>query len=112
MKRLLLTATLLAALGVSANASAALDAAAANAIMTKGACTACHQVDKKVLGPGYKEVSAKYKGNAKAKAGELLMQKVRNGGMGTWGAIPMPPNPKEKISDDDLKSLVGWILSL
>lgn len=110
MKNMPLKIALLVALGISANASAALDAAAANAIMTKGACTACHQTDKKVLGPGYKEVSAKYKGNAKA--AELLMQKVRNGGMGTWGAIPMPPNPKEKISDDDLKNLVGWILSL
>lgn len=110
MKNLSLTAVMLAALGTCANASAALDTAAANALMAKAACSACHQVDKKVLGPGYKEVSAKYQGNAKA--GELLMQKVRSGGVGTWGSIPMPPNPKEKISDDDLKSLVAWILSL
>lgn len=110
MKNLSLTALVLVALGTCADASAALDTAAANALMAKAACSACHQADKKVLGPGYKEVSTKYKGDAKA--GELLMQKVRSGGVGAWGQVPMPPNPKEKISDDDLKSLVGWILSL
>ncbi|MEO8102093.1 MAG: c-type cytochrome [Betaproteobacteria bacterium] len=110
MKNVSFTTALALALGMSANAGAALDAKAANDIMTKAACNACHQPDKKVLGPAYKEVSAKYKGNAKA--ADLLMQKVRTGGAGTWGPIPMPPNPKEKISDDDLKKLMGWILSL
>jgi len=110
MKRMSLIAALALALGMSANVSAALDANAANAVMTKAGCSACHQVDKKVLGPAYKEVSTKYKGNAKA--ADLLMQKVRNGGSGTYGPIPMPPNPKEKISDEELKNLIGWILSL
>jgi len=110
MKKLSFSVALVVALGASANASAAIDAKAANAIMTKAACSACHTPDKKLVGPAYKDVAAKYKGNAKA--GELLMQKVRAGGSGTYGPIPMPPNPKEKISDDDLKSLIGWILTL
>jgi cytochrome c len=99
-----------AALGINASASAALDSKAATDMLTKAGCNACHQQDKKVLGPAYKDVSAKYKGNAKAP--DLLMQKVRAGGSGVYGPIPMPPNPKEKISDDDLKKLIGWILSL
>ena len=110
MKIATLAAALTVSLGMSANAAAALDAKAASAIMTRAGCSACHLPDKKVLGPGYNEVAAKYKGNAKA--GDLLMQKVRNGGSGTWGPIPMPPNPKEKVSDDELKNLIGWILSL
>jgi len=88
----------------------ALDAKEANDIMTKSACAACHTLDKKLVGPPYKEVAAKYRGNAKA--AELMAQKVRAGGVGVWGQIPMPPNPKEKISDEDLKKLVGWLLAL
>ncbi|MBL8525592.1 MAG: c-type cytochrome [Betaproteobacteria bacterium] len=99
-----------AALGICAPASAAIDAKAATDILTKAGCNACHQQDKKVLGPAYKDVSAKYKGNAKAP--DLLMQKVRAGGSGVYGPIPMPPNPKEKINDDDLRKLVTWILTL
>ena len=110
MKKVPFIAALAIVLAMSANAAAAIDTAAANALMTTAGCGACHQPEKKVLGPAYKEVSGKYKGNAKAS--DLLMQKIRNGGAGTWGAIPMPPNPKEKISDVDLKNLVGWILSL
>ena len=110
MKIVAFIPTVIVMLGVSTNASAALDAKAANVMLTKAACIACHQVEKKVLGPAYKDVSTKYKGNAKAV--DLLMLKVRNGGSGTWGAIPMPPNPKEKISDDELKNLIGWILTL
>lgn len=94
-----------AAMGANAQA---IDDNAATALMTKAACNACHQVDKKAVGPAYKDVAAKYKGNAKAL--ELLTEKVRKGGMGNWGAIPMPPNPKEKIGDEDLKKLLTWIL--
>lgn len=100
---------LTAGLAVSGPA-AAMDAKAANELMTKAGCNACHQQEKKVLGPAYKDVSVKYKGNAKA--ADLLAQKVRAGGSGVYGPIPMPPNPKEKIGDEDLKKLVGWILSL
>jgi cytochrome c len=64
-------------------------------------------VDKKVIGPAYKDVAAKYKGNAAAS--DMLAQKVMKGGQGAWGPIPMPPN---KVSDDEAKKLVAWILSL
>jgi cytochrome c len=87
-----------------------LDAKKAGELMTKAGCNACHQVEKKVLGPAYKDVAVKYKANPKAL--ELLAKKTREGGVGVWGQIPMPPHTKEKISDDDLKQLVAWILTL
>ena len=76
-------------------------------LATEKGCTACHAVDKKVIGPAYKDVAKKYKGDAKAP--ESLAQKVSKGGQGVWGPIPMPPN---KVSDDEAKKLVAWILAL
>jgi cytochrome c len=76
-------------------------------LATDKGCTACHAVDKKVIGPAYKDVAKKYKGDAKAP--DMLAQKVVKGGQGVWGPIPMPPN---KVSDDEAKKLVAWILSL
>ena len=74
----------------------------------KHACTACHAVDKKVVGPAFKEVAAKYKGNAKAEA--MLVEKVKKGGVGVWGQVPMPPN--SSVPDADVKTLVKWVLGL
>lgn len=71
-------------------------------------CTACHQVDTKTLGPAYKEVAKKYKGQKDAAA--MLAQKVKKGGTGVWGNVPMPPNAA--VPDADVKVLVSWILSL
>ncbi|HEX6734699.1 MAG TPA: c-type cytochrome [Azonexus sp.] len=85
-------------------------AAASEAIVKKARCVACHAVDQKRVGPAYKEVAAKYKGDAKAPA--MLFDKVRQGGSGNWGTVPMLPHPADKISDDDLKAAVAWILSL
>jgi cytochrome c len=65
-------------------------------------------VDKKIVGPAYKDVAAKYKGDAGAAA--RLAEKVRKGGTGVWGQIPMPPNPPDKISDADLKAVLAWVL--
>jgi cytochrome c len=76
----------------------------------KARCVACHAVDKKMIGPGYKDVAAKYKDNAEAPA--KLFDKVRNGGAGVWGDIPMTPHGADKISDEDLKSSIAWILGL
>ena len=76
-------------------------------LATDKGCTACHAVDKKVIGPAYKDVAKKYKSDAKAP--EALAQKVIKGGQGVWGPIPMPPN---KVSDDEAKKLVTWILGL
>jgi cytochrome c len=98
---------LAAGLAVAGSASA-LDNAAADALMKKDGCAACHAVDKKVIGPAYQDVAAKYKGDAGAAA--KLADKVKKGGVGVWGQIPMPPNAQ--VSDADIKELVGWILTL
>lgn len=71
-------------------------------------CLACHSVDKKVLGPSYKEVAAKYASDPAAE--ERLVKKVREGGTGVWGKNVMPANPK--LSEAEAQSLVKWILSL
>lgn len=78
------------------------------AVMTSAGCTACHASDKKMIGPAYNDVAAKYKGQADA--ADLLMKKVRDGGKGVWGPIPMPPHPAAKISDADLKASIIWVL--
>lgn len=75
----------------------------------KNNCLSCHAVDQKVLGPAFKEVAAKYKNDKGAQA--ALEKKVRNGGAGAWGQMPMPATPKS-VSDDDIKSIVHWVLSL
>ncbi len=76
-------------------------------IMMKGGCVACHAVDKKMVGPSYKDIAAKYKGqDATAK----LMEKVRKGGGGVFGPTPMPPSLPAKINDADLKTVVEAIL--
>ncbi|CAK0751008.1 cytochrome c [Gammaproteobacteria bacterium] len=89
-------------------ASAPAMANEGEALLGKYDCLACHKVDMKLVGPAYKDVAAKYKGDAAAPAN--LLAKVKNGGAGTWGPIPMPPHPT--ASDDDLKKIVAWILSL
>ena len=71
-------------------------------------CMACHAVDKKVLGPAYKDVAAKDAGQKDAV--DKLAAKVMKGGSGVWGNIPMPANPQ--VTDAEAKQLVQWILSL
>ena len=90
------------------SAHAALDNKAGEDLMKKDGCAACHAIDKKIVGPSYQEVAAKYKGDSKAAS--MLVDKVKKGGVGTWGQIPMPPNAQ--VSDADIKSLVDWILTL
>lgn len=87
--------------------SLALPAVASMELAQKNACTACHAVDKKLVGPAYKDVAAKYKGNAKAEA--MLIEKVKKGGVGNWGQVPMPANAS--LKDEDAKTLVKWILA-
>lgn len=96
---------------LSALALALLMAPAAQAseeLAKKYNCLACHQADKKVIGPAYQEVAAKYKGQADAPA--LLAKKVKEGGVGVWGQIPMPPNPT--VPDADMTALVTWIMGM
>ena len=76
--------------------------------MTKAGCMACHTKDKKLVGPSFKDIAAKYKGQADAVS--KLMEKVRKGGSGTFGPVPMAPNPPDKISDADLKAAIEQIL--
>jgi len=77
------------------------------ALANKSGCLGCHAVATKLVGPAYKDVAAKYAGQADAQA--MLMQSIRNGSVGKWGELPMPAHPK--ISDIDLKKLAAWVLS-
>jgi len=96
---------------IAAAAALALTAGVASAdqaLAQKYACMSCHQVDKKVVGPAFKDVAKKYKGDAGAAA--RLQEVIHKGGKGNWGNIPMPPHPQ--VSDADAKKLVDWVLSL
>lgn len=103
MKAFLLTALTAGALLMTGQAMAD------QALAQKSGCLACHGVDKKVLGPAFKDVAAKYKGSKGAEA--KLVAKVKKGGSGVWGPIPMPANSPQ-VKDGDIKSIVKWILSL
>jgi cytochrome c len=84
-------------------------AAQANeALAQKNNCLGCHSVANKLVGPAYKDVAAKYAGQADAQA--RVMESIRNGSAGQWGDLPMPPHPK--LSDADLKKLASWVLSI
>jgi cytochrome c len=94
--------TLIATLSTSAFA-----ADDGEALFKKNGCVACHAVAKKMVGPAYADVAAKYKGDKDAQS--KLESKVRNGGVGVWSALAMPP--QKTPTDDDIKALVKWILS-
>lgn len=89
------------ALGVASPALADLEMA------KKYGCVACHQIEKKSIGPAYKDVAAKYKGDKEAPA--RLADHVKNGSTGVWGPMPMPANAH--VPDEDVKKLVAWILA-
>ena len=78
-------------------------------LLKKHACTSCHAIDKKLVGPPYVEVAAKYKGDAKAPA--MLMESVRKGSVDKWGKIMMPP-PAVPVPEADLKTMITYILAL
>lgn len=94
---------LLGALALGSTAQAATEDA-----MNKAGCMACHAKDKKIVGPSFKEIAAKYKGQDVA---AKLAEKVRKGGSGSFGPVPMAPNPPDKISDGDLKDAIALILA-
>ncbi len=98
---------LLSVLAMSA-AIVAVPSFANEDLLKKNACVACHAIDKKLVGPAYKEVAAKYKGQKDAEA--KLAEKVKKGGQGAWGPVPMPPNPT--VSDADIKTMEAYILKL
>ena len=102
MKRTLITSALCAAAVLSA-----APAFADQALATAKNCMGCHAIDKKILGPAYKDVAAKYKGDKAA--ADRLAAKVIKGGGGVWGAVAMPANPQ--VNEAEAKKLVAWILS-
>ena len=104
MKTLMTTAASAALLLMSGMASAADGMALAQ----KNACMSCHGVDKKIVGPAFKDVAQKYAADKGAQA--KLAAKVKAGGKGVWGEIPMPPNPQ--VSPADTNTIVAWVLSL
>ena len=106
MKTTFLVCTFTWGLVFAATTNAAVSDAKGTQLTAKYNCQACHAVDKKVVGPSYKEVAKKYAGDKAA--AEKLEHKVKSGGSGVWGAIPMPPN---NVPDADLKTLVEWILA-
>ncbi len=89
-------------------AATAFGASASQDLATKKNCMACHATDKKLVGPSYKDVAAKYAGQKDAV--DKLAQKVMKGGSGTWGPVPMPANPQ--VSDAEAKELVRWIMTV
>ena len=95
-------------LGATIASLVSLPALASADLAQKKNCMACHAVDKKLIGPGYKEVATKYAGQKDA--ADKLAQKIVKGGAGVWGQVPMPANPQ--VSDAEAKQLVQWVLSL
>jgi cytochrome c len=101
MKRVIAACAMSAAFALSGAAQANEKLAQSSGCMT------CHGVDKKIIGPSYKEIAAKYRGDKSAEAS--LIKKVKAGGKGVWGDIPMPPNAH--LKDEDIKTLVAWVLA-
>ncbi|WP_027013721.1 c-type cytochrome [Comamonas composti] len=99
MKHLLIAAAL--------SAGAMAPAMADQALAQSKNCMACHAVDKKLVGPSYKEVATKYAGQKDA--ADKLAAKIVKGGSGVWGPVPMPANPQ--VSEAEAKKLVAWVLS-
>jgi len=104
MKQLVWAAA--AAIWLSANGAAL--AADAQKLLKEKNCLACHTLDKKLVGPAYKDVAAKYAGQKDAAA--KLAAKIQKGGTGVWGQIPMPANPQ--VNAEEATTLANWILSL
>ncbi|MDP1765266.1 MAG: c-type cytochrome [Methylotenera sp.] len=105
MKALLITIAMAGSMLVAGQASAD----DSKALAQKSGCLACHTVDAKVLGPAFKDVAAKYKGDKTAEA--KMIEKVKKGGSGVWGPMPMPANSPQ-VKDADIKTIVQWILAL
>jgi cytochrome c len=106
--KIVVTVLAAAAAATLAAGAHAADAKAGEALAMASGCLACHAVDKKLVGPGFKEIADRYRKDKGTEAD--LVQKVKAGGKGVWGDIPMPPNAH--VKDADIKTLVQWILSL
>ena len=91
---------------IAAGVAFAGQVAADEALAKAKNCLTCHAADKKIVGPSYKDVAAKYKGQGDAVA--KLAAKIKTGGKGVWGEVPMPPN---NVTDDEAKKLAAWVLA-
>lgn len=87
-----------------------VSAQASEALMEHSGCLSCHRVDTKLIGPAFKDVAARYRKTPEVI--DTLLQKIREGGEGVWGDVPMSSNSIEKVSDENLKLIVLWIMSL
>jgi len=105
-----LTITWVAVFGLTlaGEAGAAVDAPAAEALAKKSGCLTCHAADKKLYGPSFKQIAARYRNDKEAES--KLANVIQKGGSGVWGPLPMPANPK--IKDDESRTLAQWILSM
>jgi cytochrome c len=83
-------------------------ATASEKLAQSSGCMTCHAIDRKTIGPSYKDIAAKYRNDKGAEAS--LVKKVKSGGSGVWGPTPMPPNAH--VKEDDIKAMVTWILTL
>jgi cytochrome c len=96
------------ACGVFSSVTARADEAPRGQVIAQAnACMGCHAVDRKLVGPSFQQIAAKYKGDAQAPS--KLARKVKDGGSGVWGAIPMPAHPA--MSDADIQTVVAWVLA-
>ena len=100
MKKFALIASLAAVMAAPAFANADM--------AQKKNCLACHAIDKKLVGPAFKDVAAKYAGQADAAA--KMAEKIQKGGVGAWGQMPMPANPQ--VNAEEAKQLAAWVLSI
>ena len=103
MKSIIVSLTAVSCILLAGNAQAD------QALATAKGCMACHDIGAKKVGPSYKDVAKKYAGQKDAEA--KLMKKVLEGGSGTWGPVPMPPNKSMGVTEADAKKLVAWIMS-
>lgn len=94
-----------ASVSVQATATSTVDGAAATLLAQRSACMACHAVDRRMIGPSYRDVAAKYKDMEVAK----LATSIRAGGAGKWGPVPMPAQPN--LSEDNARILAAWVLA-
>ena len=96
----------------AAHASATVNAAAAPAadpvqkLLTVNACTACHAVDQKLVGPGFREIAQRYRNDSGA--AEKLVRKIREGSVGAWGPTPMPPH--QHLGEADVRAMASWVM--
>jgi cytochrome c len=93
--------------GMFISTAHAADAPRGQVVANSNACMGCHAVDRKLVGPSFQQIAAKYKGDAQAPA--KLSSKVKNGGSGVWGMIPMPAH--QSMSDADIRAVVDWVLA-